>query len=183
MGALITKAVSSRRSFIRTAGAAVSVPLAAVAARLPASAVAGGDTHSDRLGVLEDVNAIRALNQAYARHVNAGAGEAIAELFSDASDAVVDPSIRSLAADGFGEQDVIEVAADRQTATGVMHCTVLFESPIGPACPLVDMAREQGGGVVTRQETGVFENVYAIRDGSWKIQRSTYRPASRGRDL
>ena len=174
---MTTKAVSTRRSFIRTAGAAVSVPLAAVAATLPASVVTDGDTLAARLGMLEDVNAIRALNQAWARHVNVGADEAIAALFAEAPNARIDPSIRSVVADGFGEQDVIEVAPDRQTATGLMHCTVRLETLIGPSCPLVDMAREQGGGVVTRLETGIFESVYARRDGIWKIQRSTYRPA------
>jgi hypothetical protein len=39
------------------------------------------------------------------------------------------------------------------------------------------MAREQGGGVVRRSETGVVEHVYARRDGAWIIDRSTYRPA------
>jgi hypothetical protein len=173
---MTTRAIATRRSFIWTAGAALSAPLAGVAATLPASVGADGDTLEARLRMLEDVNAIRALNQAYARHVNAGADEAIAALFSDASDARVDPSIRSVAADRFGEQDVIEIAPDRQTATGLMHCRVRLETPIGPNCPLVDMAREQGGGVVTRVESGVFENVYARRDGIWKIQRSTYRP-------
>ena len=158
-----------------TLGAALSVPLAAVAATVPASAVVGDDPLMARLGMLEDVNAIRALNQAWARHVNAGEDEAITALFSDASAARIDPSIRSVAAAGFGEQDVIEVAADRQTATGLMHCMVEIETAIGPSCPLVEMAREQGGGVVMRSEAGVFENAYARRDGSWTIERSTYR--------
>ena len=102
----------------------------------------------------------------WARRVNAGEEKAIADV-----------GIRRMASDGFGEQDVIEVAADRQTATALMHCMVEIETVIGPSCPLVEMAREQGGGVVTRVETGVFENVYARRDGIWTIQRSTYRSA------
>ena len=46
-----------------------------------------------------------------------------------------------------------------------MHCTVEIETAIGPSCPLVEMAREQGGGVVMRSEAGVFENAYVRRDG------------------
>ena len=111
--------------------------------------------------MLEDVNAIRALNQAWARHVNTGEDQAI------------DPTIRSVAAHGFGEQDVIEIAPDRQTATALMHCTVEIETVIGPSCPLVEMAREQGGGVLRRTEAGVFEIAYVRRDGSWTIERST----------
>ena len=156
---------STRRSFIQATGAALSVPLAAAAATLPASTVANVDPLAARLAMLEDVNAIRALNQVWARHVNTG------------EDQTIDPTIRSVAADGFGEQDVIEIAPDRQTATALMHCTVEIETVIGPSCPLVEMAREQGGGVLRRTEAGVFENAYVRRDGIWKIRRATYRSA------
>ena len=69
------------------------------------------------------------------------------------------------------------MAADRTTATALLHCTVRAESAIEPDCPLLEMARQQGGGIVRRVERGVFENVYVRRDGVWKIQRSIYRPA------
>jgi hypothetical protein len=49
-----------------------------------------------------------------------------------------------------------------------------IETLIGPSCPLVEMARQQGGGVVRRSN---FESVYVKRDGVWKIRRSSYRPA------
>jgi hypothetical protein len=55
-----------------------------------------------------------------------------------------------------------------------MHCTVQVATPIGPSCPLVEMAREQGGGVVRRSECGVFQNAYARRDGVWSLERSTF---------
>jgi hypothetical protein len=156
----------SRRAFIRTTGAALSVPLAAAAATVPIGA-AGGDAPSARLAMLEDLEAIRALNQAFARLVSEG----------EAGDIGIDSSIRSVVAHEFGERDLITIAADRQTATGVMHCTVQIATPIGPTCPLVEMAREQGGGVVIRTEIGVFENEYSRRGEDWTIQRSTYRPA------
>ena len=175
---MTTTSTSSRRSFIRTAGATLSAPLAV--ATVNASPVppepGEGDGLEARLAHLEDVNAIRALNQTYSKHLNAGAREEVTALFVDASDARVDPQIRGVAPDGFGEQDVVQVAADRSTATGLVYCTVHVESPIDPESPLVDMARQQGGGVVKRTERGVFENVYSKRDGVWKFQRSTYRP-------
>jgi hypothetical protein len=37
------------------------------------------------------------------------------------------------------------------------------------------MAREQGGGVIKRTESGVFENSYVKENGAWKIERSVYR--------
>lgn len=72
-------------------------------------------------------------------------------------------------------QDTIDIAPDRETATAFLHCMVHAETPIGPGCPLVGMARQQGGGVVRRTERGVFENVYVRRDGAWTIERAAYR--------
>jgi hypothetical protein len=159
------KARSSRRSFIRKTGVALSAPLAAAAAAVPAHAEAPGDSLADRLARLEDVNAIRALNHAFARQVSAGEAQTLG----------IDASISGVVASEFGEHDVIDIAPDRHTATGLMHCAVTIETAIGPSCPLVEMAREQGGGVIRRTEEGVFENVYVRRDGAWSIQRSTYR--------
>jgi hypothetical protein len=75
------------------------------------------------------------------------------------------PSIRNVAAADLVSRILVEIAADRQTATGLMHCTVQIETVIGPSCPLVEMARQQGGGVVKRSENGVFESAYVRRDG------------------
>jgi hypothetical protein len=169
---------STRRKFIGTAGIALSAPIAAAAANAPALVPAGGhdaDTLEARLARLADVDAIRTLNHAYAMHVNEGAHEAIAALFADPSSAPIEPGLVQMTIDHSAEQDVIEVAADRRTATARMHRTVETESVIGPDCPLVDMARQQGGGVVRQTERGVFEHVYVRQDGIWKIQRATYR--------
>jgi hypothetical protein len=165
-------AAATRRSFIAIAGAALSAPVAAASSWLPPS---GGRLNplEARLAELEDLDAIRALNQSYARHVSAGAREQVAALFANPSDAPIDPDIREVAPDGFGEQDAIEIAADRQTATARLHVTVRTETAIGPDCPLVEMARLQGGGVVSRLDSVVFENAYVRRDGVWKILRST----------
>lgn len=43
----------------------------------------------------------------------------------------IDPGIGGVALDDFGERDVISVSPDRQTAVGVMHCCVQFETVIG----------------------------------------------------
>jgi hypothetical protein len=164
----MTRNRSTRRAFIRKTGAALSVPLAAAGAVVPLRAAADGDPVAARLALLEDVSAIRALNLAFARQVNSGEAEAVG----------IDPGIRDVAAHEFGARDVIEVAPDRHTATGLMHCTVQIETVIGPSCPLVEMARQQGGGVVRRSENGAFEHGYARREGVWTIARSTYRPVS-----
>lgn len=164
---------STRRSFIRTAGAALSVPLASAAVAAPAAA--GDDPLKARLARLEDLEQIRALHQAYARHVNAGRHEAAAALFAEPAGAALDADVRSIAPDPSGEQDVIEIAPDRETATAVLHCMVQVERAIGPSCPLVDMARQQGGGIIRRTARAVLENVYVRRDGVWQIQRVSSR--------
>lgn len=175
---MTTTNVSTRRSFIWTAGAALSAPLAAAAANAPASAPEDGDALKTRLEMLEDANAIRALSQAYARHVTAGSQEEAAALFADPSDAPIGLAICGLTPYDFGERDAIEIAPDRTAATAILHCIVETESVIEPSCPLVEMAREQGGGVVRGTEHGVFENAYIRREGIWKIHRSNYRRAS-----
>ncbi len=169
-----TKAVSTRRSFFWKAGATLSAPLALATTRASGSRVENSEALKARLANLEDVNAIRELHQTYARHVNARAHDEVVKLFADPSEAQIDESIRNLSADRFGEQDVIEVAAGRNAATARFHCTVRTEIAIEPSCPLVEMARQQGEGVLRRSETRVLENAYVKQGGVWKIKHSAY---------
>ena len=82
-----------------------------------------------------------------------------------------------MTSDGFGEHDTITIAPIGHTATAVLHCTVEIESAIGPACTLVEMARQQGGGVTRHTERGVFE-LACVRDGgAWTIQRASFTRA------
>lgn len=171
-----TKTVSTRRLFFRRAGAALSVPLGVAAAAAPANASEDAAALKARLAELEDIDAIRALQQRYAEHANSGAREAIAALFADPPRAQIDARIRGLSAGHFGARDVVELAADGEIATARMHCTVRLETPIEPSCTLVDMARQQGGGVVKRLQDGVLDGVYVKRNGVWKIARLVYRP-------
>ena len=85
----------------------------------------------------------------------------------------MEPGVVGISHDGFGEQDVIEIAPDRETATARLHVTVHSETVIGPDCPLLKMARQQGGGVINRAEPVVLEGTYVRREGVWKILHVT----------
>jgi len=160
--------MTTRRSFMAAAGAALSAPVAAVSPSwLPASGAS--DSLEARLAKLEDVNAIRALNQEFARHVNNRSAGQRAVLAADPSGAVMDPDVVAISLDGFGQEGVIEIAPDRQTATARVHVTVHTETVIGPDCPLLEMARQQGGGVINGAEPVVLEAAYVRREGVWKI--------------
>ena len=106
--------------------------------------------------MLDDVNAIRAVNQAYARHINAGAREEIAALFADPSDAQIDGGHRRSR-----RRRLWRAGCDRDRLRSSHSCCALIadaEEIIGPSCPLVEMAREQGGGLVRRTKRVVFEH-------------------------
>ncbi len=194
--------LQGRRSFVWKAGAALSATAASVFAGAPERTRSDAGEMKARLARLEDLNAVRQLHDAYARHLNECAYHDILDLFAD--DARVefaggvfvgkDRGVRRLFVEHFGrvkevlpepvhtflqrethEHDAIEIAAGRLTATARFHVTVHAEAAIAPGCPLVDMALQQGGGVIKWVETGIFENVYAREGATWKIRQLAYR--------
>lgn len=168
-----SRVVSTRRRFFTKTGAALTAPLAFATAGASENRNQENAALKARLAELEDANAIRELQLSYFRHVNIGAREAAAVLFADPARASFDDSIRGLSAEALD----VDVAADGSTGASRIRCTVSLETPIEPRCPLVDMAREQGGGVVRWSERRVLETVYVKQGGVWKIERLAYRPA------
>jgi hypothetical protein len=170
------KTTSTRRTFIQTAGAALSVPLAA-AAHAGASAAPAEEPLEVRLARLEDERSIRLLNQEFARRVNAGNRNALAELCPDPSGMAIDAELRTMTPDVVDGQGAIEIAPDRRTAVATERCLAHFEHEIGPSCTLVEMARAQGGGVVRHTERGIVEHTYVRHEGVWTIAQSSFRVA------
>ena len=156
---------TTRRSFIGAAGAALSAPLAAAG-----PALRGTGHRRRRRDSLDISQAYAAARHRRRLRERGGAVRRSVERCdrpreSDAS-----------SSDGFGEHDAIAMAAGRaDAATAVLHCTVEIESAIGPACTLVEMARQQGGGVTRHTERGVFELACVRGDGAWTIQRACFR--------
>jgi hypothetical protein len=166
---MTTRLATTRRRFFAKVGAALSVPIAATAGSSDAAEVL-----DERLGLLEDLDAIRELNRLYAKHLNAGEPQELRALFADPANAAINERIGRLA-DRFEPHD-FDIAPDRASATARMRCSVQIATPIEPSCPLVEMARAQGGGVARRVEPGVLELDYVKHGAIWRIKRALYRP-------
>jgi hypothetical protein len=80
--------------------------------------------------------------------------------------------------DAFGSQERIEIGADGRTGRAALPCVMDVQTVIGPDCPLVDMARQQGGGVERRIERGVLEASCVKRDGAWTLEDAAFRPTT-----
>lgn len=80
--------------------------------------------------------------------------------------------------EGFGSGPDIAVEPGGRSATATLQCIVDETTAIGPDCPMVAMAREQGGGTVTRTQHGAIEYSFVKQAGAWTIERATFRPDS-----
>ena len=143
----------TRRRFFTQATLLLAAPMTALAAEGRGADIAA------RLAALEDANAIRELLHRHAQRVN------------DGTEAPPSLEIRRLALDS----DVaIEVAADG-TATARAPCMVTTATPIESCGTLVEMARLQGDGIVTRTERRVLHGRLVKRNGVWEFESAELR--------
>ena len=161
------------------------------------------DRLSNQLGILEDTNAIRKLHRAYGYYLDKGIWEEIVNLFPGDGEVFFnggifegkDNGVRRLYIDYFGrgftgnhygpvhgflldqtqEQDVVDVAPDRKSAKARFHCLMQAGARVVSDFPLMEMARQQGQGIVQWWEGGIYENSYVRDGGIWKIKRLDYR--------
>ncbi len=158
---------STRRAFLK-GGAILAAPLTAATA-----AHAATDPAAERLALLEDEKAVRGLQAALVQRLNAGAHDAAAELFAEPQNAAFDPAVRRVTTEA--DAEFLEVQPGRTQASARLAVSVATEAPVEPWCPLVDMARQQGEGVVRAAGRRVLETDYVKRDGVWKIARAELR--------
>jgi carotenoid cleavage dioxygenase len=202
-----------RRSFIRKTGAALSAVVASAAAGFatPAADPDAGlkgqiDRLSNRVGNLEDAEAIRRLHQAYESRLDRGMYEDVVAMFADDAEVVYNgglfhgkEGIRRLYCEHFArgltgkkiepapgfepdpaqQPDIVEVADDRKTATGQFSYSIQVGEPMTGDSSLVEMARLQGEGIVKWWEGGTCAASYVKVGKSWKIRRLEYRAASK----
>lgn len=204
---------TGRRSFIWKTGAAMSAVVASAVAGIPnqkvdpATGLKGQlDRLSNRIGSLEDANAIRRLHQAYESRLDRGMYEEAAGMFADDAQVVYNgglytgkDGIRRLYCDHFAsgrtgrkiepapgfetdpaqQMDLVEVAGDRKTATGQFPYSMQVGTPMTRDSSLVEMARLQGEGMVHWWESGIHDVSYVKEDSTWKIRKLEYRVTSK----
>ena len=154
---------------------------------------------ADRVGNLEDVNAIRKLQHAYGYFIDKCLYDETVDLFSETGEVWFMGGVfkgkkgaRRLYCDRFRKnftggvngpvhgflldhpqlQDIVDVAADGRTAKARYRC-------------VMQAGRHESvtaEGQLPRQwfEGGLYENDYVKEDGVWKIKRLNYRPVWHG---
>jgi hypothetical protein len=204
---------TGRRSFIWKTGAAMSAVIASAAAGIgkpkadPDAGLQDQLAHlSNRIGSLEDANAIRRLHQEYQSRLDQGMYEEVAGMFADDAEVVYNgglftgkKGIRRLYCEHFAsgrtgktiqpapgfetdpvqQLDIVEVAGDRKNATGQFPYSMQVGAPMTGDSSLVEMARLQGEGIVSWWESGIHETSYVKKDSAWKIRRLTHRVISK----
>jgi len=205
---------TGRRSFVWKVGAAVSAAVASAVAGLSntrsdlnASLKDQVDRLSNRIGRLEDANAIRRMHQTYESRLDRGIYEEVVDMFTDDGEVVFNGGLfagknkgicrlycdlfrsgmtgkKLEFAPGF-EQDpaqelnIVEVATDRRTARGRFPYSMQVGKPMNDDSSLVKMARLQGQGIAKWWEGGIYEAFYVKIGETWKIKRLEHRVSAK----
>jgi SnoaL-like domain len=149
-----------------------------------------------RIGILEDVEAIKRLQRIYGYYLDALQYDAIADLFADRGAAIEigqrgrylgKENVRKFLVDVLGigrpglekhqiinhmqHQAVVDVAPDRQRAKARWRALIQASSPPRDGSPVAP----QGDEAMMWAE-GVYENSYVKEDGIWKIEVMWWSP-------
>jgi hypothetical protein len=198
---------TSRRSFFWKLGAGVSTAVASTVGQARPEAAAKDDL-SLRVALLEEEKVLRRLHEAYQQAMDKGRHEDALAMFAVSAevlfnDRAFDQRSQGLSrlylehfragktggrmqpAPGFEldaslQQDRVEIAADRLTATAAHPYSIQVGMPIESETSLASMRRLHGEGVQTWWEGGVYNVIYVKgADGHWKIRRLEYKTLSR----
>ncbi len=183
-------AVLERRTFIRNAGVALSVTVAASTA----AAVGPAETSDPDTKPAEDE--IRRLHHSFVERLNGRRYEELRELFvsSDTQPPRVAhfdrhlpegvlPPVHDYLVGHEQHLDTIEVAPDRRGAIARFHCLTRMEAELSPTLPLIEMARQQGQGAIQWWECGVLETTYVKSVSGWQISSLSFRPKGQSQGL
>jgi hypothetical protein len=165
----ISPDTNSRRTFIRNSGVALTAALAAGGV-----SAAPRDAAAERLALLEDSNAIRALQQRCFTLLEQGAAHELALLFSNSA-AQATCVYPALQLDSRLDHGDIVVAGDHQSASARFRGRVYLGAPITGDGTVQQMARLQGVHSTQWWEQGEYEARYVKAGGEWKIRALHYR--------
>jgi carotenoid cleavage dioxygenase len=196
---------------VGVSAALVPAVVPAVGSASAASRTAGDATLDPalRAGLLEDEKALRQLHQSFERAQDRGLHEEILGMFAEDAEVVFNGGVfraqdegvsrlyrerfpagkngrRMEPAPGFElaadqQQERMQVAPDRLTATAVFPYSIQVGTPIDSESSLASMARLHGEGVRTWWEGGAYHVTYRkdTTDGRWTISRLEYRTLAR----
>jgi hypothetical protein len=156
----------------------------------------------NRVGILEDTQAIRNLHYAYGYYIDKCLYEDVVDLFADNGEVHFfggifrgkNQGVRRLYVGNFLQgftggkpgpvygflldhpqmQDVIDVAPDRKTAKARFRC--LMQAGSHESSPSAKAAIAKGEKPMVWWEGGIYENSYVKENGVWKIQILNYNP-------
>jgi len=156
-----------------------------------------------QVGILEDTQAIRKLHHAYGYYIDKCLYEETVDLYADDSEVRFmggiwknKSGVRRLYVDTFQSfftdgkngpvpgflldhpqlQDIVDVAADRKTATARFRCLMQAGVHDGSDAPMAKSLRDRGLPPMQWWEGGIYENEYVRIDGIWRIKTLNYKP-------
>jgi hypothetical protein len=160
--------LSTRRRFVSSAGAALSVPLVAGTVGADLAAGAQAPAVEPALARREAISAVRDLTHTLAFSVGAADSARIERLFVDPLWAAELAGIRWLTPSGLAP-DTYELSADCTTARFEMPVAVEVEAPLVADGTLAQMAQAQGTGFVRRRESRLLSAECVRGAAGWQF--------------
>jgi hypothetical protein len=159
---------------------------------------------SQKVGLLEDANAIRKLHHAYGYYIDKCLYEDVVNLFADDGEVHFsggvyrgkNEGVRRLYVGGFLQgftggkpgpvhgflldhlqlQDIVDVAPDGRTAKARFRCFMQAGAHVTSKSPMGEAARKAKREPTQWWEGGIYENAYVKENGVWKIKLLSYYP-------
>ena len=170
-----------RRTFIRNAGAALSATVVASTAAVGAEPASDHDAKPAQ-------DEIRQLHHIFVERLNGRRYEELGDLFDHQPDTQrpavahferhlpdgVLPPVHDYLVSHEQHLDSVAVASDRRSATARFHCATRMEAALIATLPLIEMARQQGQGVIQWWESGILESTWVRSASTWKIERLSF---------
>ena len=175
-----------RRAFIRNSAAAVAATTATAATgTAPATtATASSQLSGGNSAPARDQREIQQLHHAFVAQLNSGEHRGLDPLFAREVPKHTDRTPVYIL--GHSQHlDAISIALDQQHATARFHCLARLEAALYGSAPvsLLEMAHQQGQGVIQRWESGVLESEYVKLISLWKIARISFVPTASSETL